>query len=220
MVRRQNTEIQFYLPRDFSLGLLDIVRTGLQETDPIWAIVIRPKDFEQFPFKTKVCNCHVRHLFRYLGPQKKCEFPTSIVVLWKRVYSIWETCSFWRKISRKRVGKEESIIETFKKKIRNTVFTQPPSVVNIRDRSFFFSSLRWLTRSMKTLPEIKVRHVRHLLLYSERGILSPNITLFNNSTIPTPYSMAYHMLGPYFASCVVFFRTTRLNRSREYYASH
>ena len=138
MVRRQNTEIQFYLPRDFSLGLLNIIRTGLQETDPIWAIVIRPKDFEQFPFKTKVCNCHVRHLFRYLGPQKKCEFPTSIVVLWKRVYSIWKTCSFWRKISRKRVGKEESIIETFKKKIRNTVFTQPPSVVNIRDRSFFF----------------------------------------------------------------------------------
>ena len=186
MVRRQNTEIQFYLPRDFSLGLLDIVRTGLQETDPIWAIVIRPKDFEQFPFKTKVCNCHVRHLFRYLGPQKKCEFPTSIVVLWKRVYSIWETCSFWRKISRKRVGKEK-----FKKKIRNTVLTQPPSVVDMHDStSLFFSSLRWLTRSMKTWPEIRVRHVwDDLLLYSERGTLSPNIILFNNSTITTPYSM-------------------------------
>ena len=137
MVRRQNTEIQFYLPRDFSLGLLNIIRTGIQETDPIWAIVIRPKDFEQFPFKTKVCNCHVRHLFRYLGPQKKWEFPTSIVVLWKWVYSIWKTCSFWRKISRKRVGKEESIIDKFKKKIRNTVLTQPPSVVDMHDSTSF-----------------------------------------------------------------------------------
>ena len=164
----------------------------------------------------------MRHLFRYLGPQKKCEFPTSIVVLWKRVYSIWETCRFWRKISRKRVGKEESIIDKLKKKIRNTVLTQPPSVVDMHDStSFVFSSLRWLTRSMKTWPEIRVRHVwDDLLLYSERGTLSPNIILFNNSTITTPYWWFNIYYAHILLVALYFLRTTRLNRSREYYASN
>ena len=34
--------------------------------------------------------------------------------------------------------KKSRLFKRLKKKIRNTVFTQPPSVVNIRDRSFFF----------------------------------------------------------------------------------